>query len=403
MHGHVHVLDEAVRPADMGALQLRPLVALALSFPAFMYRQVELSRADRPQSISAFLARWWTSPDFGVPNELVVDARTWAMDQGFVGWCAGQGVEVVVATGNAIKSIVSLNAAVQNDVAVGVWIANRGNAAPSLADANTSLHQHVSGKNRYGAAARDMMRGKAHADFVARASNETALLQAPPLASDWSAGSFEQKPSSIPALERFSSRHDLPPPWLPDLLACWPERLGTVAKELGTTAKNLRWFAAGKARPDFATNRLYERLGVQFGRDDAYLASGVFLDGAAPAASLRAVYGFLTGGGDLEYSFEATLPRASLEDGRFLIFSRWGGQPNVIWFGPEIAAAAQKMLGGHHFMNRTAAREVQETLAQDLRLLKNQFLREEPMIWVGDFLFDRHRRFFEDRSREPSW
>ncbi len=104
---------------------------------------------------------------------------------------------------------------------------------------------------------------------------------------------------------------------------CWPNELLAIAKAVGITAKELRWYLTGKASLDGSTrSKLLSMLGVEYLEEyDDYEARGPSVLIANATRTISAAYNELSGGGDLEFSFEAIPDRGAADPSwRYLVF-----------------------------------------------------------------------------------
>lgn len=107
---------------------------------------------------------------------------------------------------------------------------------------------------------------------------------------------------------------------------CWPNEPLAIAKALGITARELKWYLTGQAALSSAARlELLTMLSIEYESNyDDYGAYGPCALIANSVRSISAAYDELTCGGDLEYSFEALPAKGTADPSwRYLVFKAY--------------------------------------------------------------------------------
>ena len=117
------------------------------------------------------------------------------------------------------------------------------------------------------------------------------------------------------------------------ILNCWPNKTVEVARAVGVTAKELKWYVGGRAPLDRTKlSDLLSLVGLEYdSSSDFYQSCGPCVLIAFSPRSIVEAYTSLAHGGDLEFSFEV-LPSLIPADPswRYMLFRACGDMINII-------------------------------------------------------------------------
>lgn len=151
-----------------------------------------------------------------------------------------------------------------------------------------------------------------------------------------------------------------------DLVTCWPNSASEIARSIGTTAREMKWFLDGKAVLDECTVfELLSVLGIERRGQGYYEASGPCVLVAKDVHAATRIYDELSHGGDLTFSYEV-VPESGQTDPswRYLLFQSCGGCPNIMMF--ERGSKAADRLIDKFFINFEGVRSVPSKLYRDV-------------------------------------
>lgn len=376
--------------ADAADLGLRPLILYGLTVPGTPIRWLGYTHADRPRAFADFVHQAWASAAGlrGYPDDVMINRHVATAAPGFVASLTKLGVHVVTA-GPAEKShAASLRGAQQAAFRTCFRARNRAPIANVEALNAESAAWHATLLElgwRRGMAAR------------ATAERCEAWMKLPPRGTlglstrklDWTPGPWLSAweatlpPGRALYLEEvndmiFVRTGEAVAPddtldsgsadrWAAKLLvSTWPNDATRIAKAVGLTAKELRWYLDGSASiPPEAEVRLRTLLGLEYapyqGTD---VPEGPCVLVAQSMHTTVEVYEALSHGGDLEYSFEPLPERGSPDPSwRYLLFQRYGSLPNVLMLtrGSRITERL-----GERFINFEGDRKVPARVYRDL-------------------------------------
>lgn len=148
---------------------------------------------------------------------------------------------------------------------------------------------------------------------------------------------------------------------------CWPNEPLAIAKALGITARDLKWYLTGQAPlSNSVRSGLLALLGVEFDEmHDDYDAFGPCVLVARSLRSIVAAYDDLACGGDLEFSFEALPAKGAADPSwRYLVFKAYSRDPSVVMI-PRGSAVAEQ-LTEHAFIGFQGQRAVAAEVYRDI-------------------------------------
>lgn len=154
------------------------------------------------------------------------------------------------------------------------------------------------------------------------------------------------------------------------LLSCWPNDLKEVAHSIGTTARQLQWFLAGKeVAAGFPYQRLIEIFSLESDEFNDMVPQGphVFLAKGAVRATQK-LFTQITGGGDQEYSFEVVpLSGSSDPSFRYILFARcFQPQSPFALLVPRGSRLTRKNMSDYLTNMEPEPRSVRESFYRDL-------------------------------------
>lgn len=151
------------------------------------------------------------------------------------------------------------------------------------------------------------------------------------------------------------------------MVDCWPNEPLAIAKAVGITAKELNWYLTGQTSLAGTVRfRLLSILGITYVPNHGdYSAVGPCALVATSIRAVTAAYDELTGGGDLQCSFEA-VPDKGIADPswRYVVFKAYSNAPCVIMI-PRGGAVA-KQLNDRTFINFDGPLTIKSSIYHDI-------------------------------------
>lgn len=148
----------------------------------------------------------------------------------------------------------------------------------------------------------------------------------------------------------------------------WPNKMLDIARALGITARELKWYLNGQADLfDADRLELLSMLSVECDDriSDDYEAFGPCVLLAGSVRSISAAYNELSCGGDLEYSFEALPDKGAADPSwRYLVFKAYRKEPSVIMV-PRGSNVAEQ-LDSRTFINFDGQRTIKAEVYRDI-------------------------------------
>lgn len=147
----------------------------------------------------------------------------------------------------------------------------------------------------------------------------------------------------------------------------WPNQPLEIAKALGITARQLKWYLNGQADLSGADRLdLLAMLGIEYEETyGEYEAAGPCVLIANSVRSISAAYVELSCGGDLEYSFEALPDRGAADPSwRYLVFKAYRREPSIIMVPRGTVVAEQ--INDCTFINYDGQRLVKVGIYRDI-------------------------------------
>lgn len=400
-HGLVFVRD-AMQCREAERYGLAPLLLYALSIPSTAIRRMTFAPLEKPHALYATLHRLWTQESEGFrgrPDALILSRQVAAASPTLGDRLARDGVELIVAD----KGDKVLGAALRTAQQDAMWLGFFSGGSRRI-DTLDRLDEAASERHRFDA--------KMHMGKHRQRQEQWAALPCRPSWApaggqemDWSSGpwlrSWEEAlpPVSQPRYFHDDNRHRKM--WLltgspavengrdeedesaagegwaddddstvvalaKDLVTCWPNSAAEIARSIGTTTRDLKWFLDRKAGLDEDTlTEFLSVLGIEWLEQGYYEASGPCVLVAKDVGAATRIYNELSHGGDLNFSFEV-VPESGQTDPswRYLLFQSYGGPPSIIMF--ERGSRAADRLNDKIFINFEGVRPVPSKLYRDV-------------------------------------
>jgi hypothetical protein len=398
-HGLVFVGD-AMRCREAERYGLSPLLLYALSIQDTVIRRMTFAPLNEPHAIYATLHRLWSKEAEGfrgLPNAVVLSRQVAAASPTLADRLASDRVELIVAEKGDRVSGAALRTAQQDSVSLGIFSNNRLriNSLDRLEEAAADQHRF------------DL---KIHMGQYRQRQEQWASLPCRPVSApsgvdgmDWSPGpwlvSWEVNLPPVSQPRYFFNDKEDRKTWLitgidplqdgseedesasdqewagdddqtvvalaKDVVTCWPNSPAEIARSIGTTTREMKWFLDGKAGLDGRTlSKLLSILAIEW-VDQGYEASGPCVLVAKNVYAATRMYDKLSHGGDLDFSYEA-VPESGQTDPswRYLLFQSCGGPPNIMMF--ERGSKEADRLNDKFFINFEGVRSVPRRLYRDV-------------------------------------
>lgn len=399
-HGLVFVRD-AMRCLEAEKYGLSPLLLYALSIPGTAIRRMTFTPLDQPQALYATVHRLWAQEEMGFrgcPNALMLSRQVAASSFALGDRLALDGVEMIVANKGDKVSGAALRSAQQDAMWLGTTLANSRRI-----DTLARLEEVAAARHRIDVEI-GMTKGQRQEQWAALPCRRLSISSGGEKM-DWSPGSWMysweanlppvSQPRCFytgdydgkvwlltgggsPALEGGTEEDELSEglegpggndqvvvALAKDLVACWPNSAAEIARSIGITARDLKWFLDGKAGlNESVRSELLSVLGIEwreYGRDGSYEASGPRVLVAKAVGAATRIYDEMSHGGDLTFSFEVVPEKGQPDPSwRYLLFQSYGGPANIMMF--ERGSRAAEMLNDKSFINFEGVRQVSSRL-----------------------------------------
>jgi hypothetical protein len=401
-HGVVFVRD-AMRCSEAESYGLEPFLLYALSVPGTQIRRMMFSPLRKPRSLYSTLHLLWAQEAEGFrgyPDAVVISRQLAAATSTLGERLARDGIALIVADKGDKVSGAALRTAQQEAMWLGTFASNGRpiNTLESLDEAASARHRRDLQINT----GKDMQRQDQWGALPVRPAAPVGGREL----ADWTPGpwlhSWETSlpPVSLPRYlhlgpqdqkawllvgsgdesveddEDFGevesdqvAADDVDPAMVKmakDMVGCWPNGAAEIARSIGTTSRDLKWFLDGKADlDDSILSELLSILGIAWSEHGFYEATGCcVLLANDPGAAVRA-YDELSHGGDLAFSFEA-VPEGGQADPswRYLLFQSHGEAPCIMMI--ERGSKVADRLTDKFFINFEGARTIPGKLYRDL-------------------------------------
>jgi hypothetical protein len=430
-HGLVFVRD-AMRCSEAERYGLSPLLLYALSVPDTAIRRMTFAALNQPHAIYATLHRLWTQEEEsfrGRPDAVLLSRQVAAASPTLADRLAPDGVELIVADKGDKVSGAALRTAQQDAMSLGLLYSGRIDSLDRLEEAAADRHRF------------DL---KEHIGNVRQRQEQWAALPCRPVSVPSSGDEMDWVPGpwlgswgkNLPPVSQPRYFHDNDREmWLltgsvsdslqndseeddesdeeqgwegddedstvvalaKDMVTCWPNSVAEIARSIGSTTRDLKWFLDGKASLDKrALSELLSVLGIEWLEEGYYQASGPCLLVAKNLYAAHRIYDQLSHGGDLSFSYEV-VPESGQTDPswRYLLFQGCGEPPSIMMFERGSKAAAN--LNDTFFINFEGVWRVPSKLYRDV-VATGAHASHSPLINRREMrtFEQRHGRFISD-------
>lgn len=400
-HGLVFVHD-AMRCREAEKYGLSPLLLYALSVPDTAIRRLTFVPLNQPHAIYATLHRLWMQEEEsfrGRPDAVILSRQVAAASPTLADRLATDGVELIVADKGDKVSGAALRSAQHDALRLGLF---------------SDRSQRIDTLDRLEQSAADLLRFVLKIDMRRdrQRQEQWAALPCRPVSAssggneiDWSGGpwlcSWEENLPLVSQPRYFyidnygrkmwlltgssdplqdgseEDESDTDEEWAgdddstmvalaKDMVSCWPNSTVEIARCIGTTARDLKWFVDGKASlGEGILSELMSVLGIELTDQDYYEVAGPCVLVAKDVRAAPRIYSELSHGGDLTFSYEA-VPESGQTDPswRYLLFQSCEGPPNIMMF--ERGSKAAERLNDKNFINFEGVRRVSNRLYRDV-------------------------------------